>query len=43
MVYISDNGDIDTDFALLDMDPSSGNWRVRCVQMYHFIFDLIIT
>ena len=38
MVYISKNGDIDTDFALLDMEPSSGNWRVCCVQMFHLSF-----
>ena len=29
MVYMNENGDRDTDFTLIDLDPSTGNWRVR--------------
>jgi len=28
-VFINENGDRDTDFTLLDMDPVSGDFRVR--------------
>ena len=29
-MYMNENGDRDTDFTLLDMEPSSGKWRVCC-------------
>ena len=28
IVDINENGDRDTDFTLIDVDPVSGNWRV---------------
>ena len=35
MVYINENGDRDTDFTLLDMEPGTGNWRVMfCAHTY---------
>ena len=26
---MNENGDRDTDFTLIDLDPSTGDWRVR--------------
>ena len=28
MVYMNENGDRDTDFTLIDVDPITGDWRV---------------
>ena len=28
MVYMNENGDRDTDFTLIDVDPNKGDWRV---------------
>lgn len=28
MVYMNENGDRDTDFTLIDVEPTTGDWRV---------------